>query len=385
MTAKMDADLIDIGNGIYDIHIGVDGDIVTTDSFDSAILMSLLCERRASESEMPEADRRRGWIGNVGTGFEIGSKLWLFEQSRLTLSVVDSINDATKDCLQWLVDDNYASKILKAEAVIESTKVGINITIQRPESKVENRYYSLWDNTGIPIQSPSVSLPEFTKYVNSETDLNIFTLMGNPAGVVDAHVYVTGTLGASTTSTYGIDTGTGWHASSTITLHLDNVSSTITGAGGAGGRGGGLPLITYPAGGGGGGGAGSVGGVGGSSQAAGGEGIIGNLSSGGRGKYGATYAATINQPGQVGSPGGIAINMQHNLSIDNTAGTIQGGGGGGGGINTDNTLLAGDGGGPAIAGFASADNAGGAAGAAIDKNGNTLTFIATGNILGAIV
>ena len=84
-----------LANNNYDLQIDSNGDILTDDFFDTSLLVSLFAEQRATPSEMPESHRRRGWIGNESTpGFEIGSKLWLYSQARVTrtlLSDIDSI------------------------------------------------------------------------------------------------------------------------------------------------------------------------------------------------------------------------------------------------------------------------------------------------------
>jgi len=135
-------------NGIYDIVIDSVGDIQSKDFFDTAILMSLFCERRASSSEMPTSRLRRGWVGNESTpGFEIGSKLWLFEQSRLTRSVLNGLGSVAKEGLNWMVEDGIASSV-DASALLQDGVVKLNITITRPNSTVVNRYYDLWENTG---------------------------------------------------------------------------------------------------------------------------------------------------------------------------------------------------------------------------------------------
>ncbi len=126
------------------------GDIVSSDFFDTAILVSLFAEKRANESEVLEPLLRRGWIGNeVTPGFEIGSKIWLYEQSRLTNSVLNSITNAAKQALQWLVDDGFAVSIDDVEAIVTKTGINLTVTIRRPNSKVEKRHYTLWDNSAL--------------------------------------------------------------------------------------------------------------------------------------------------------------------------------------------------------------------------------------------
>jgi len=151
MTVGIDAKLQLLSNGIYDIKIGDDGDIETEDAFDTAILVSLFTDRRATGAEVPRSPRRRGWIGNESTpGIEIGSKLWLFEQARITATTLSRIADAAQESLQWMVDVNRGL-VHSVTASAKSTPTGVvlDIIITRPNSQVEHRYYDLWENTGV--------------------------------------------------------------------------------------------------------------------------------------------------------------------------------------------------------------------------------------------
>lgn len=132
----------------YDFQIGADGDILTADFFDTAILMSLFAERRATASEMPESHRRRGWIGNESTpGFEIGSKLWLLEQARISRTVLSETETAAYNGLKWMLD-GIAVNIFTA-ATLSNGSIALEVIIERPSSKPDKRYYDVWDNTGI--------------------------------------------------------------------------------------------------------------------------------------------------------------------------------------------------------------------------------------------
>lgn len=133
----------------YDFQIDENGDILTTDSFDTALFMSLFCERRATESEVPVAHLRRGWIGNESNqdGFENGSKLWLYEQSRITRTLIQEIVSATLNGLQWFIDDNLATSV-DASASLQNNNIVIEVIISRPNSKVDYRYFEFWSNTG---------------------------------------------------------------------------------------------------------------------------------------------------------------------------------------------------------------------------------------------
>ena len=144
-----DAVLSKGASGIYDFQLDETGDIETEDFFDTSILMSLFCERRASANEMPVSHYRRGWIGNESTpSFEIGSKVWLFEQSRLTRSTLNGINSVVKEALQWMIDDGIALEISVSSELSQNNSIAIEVTISRPNSKVDKRYFELWENTG---------------------------------------------------------------------------------------------------------------------------------------------------------------------------------------------------------------------------------------------
>jgi phage gp46-like protein len=139
--AGIDAVLDDNG----DISFGSDGDILTADQLDTAILMSLQCERRASASEMPLPELRRGWIGNVSTpGFEMGSKLWLYEQARVTRTTLNGLETEAMVGLQWLIDDGLAVNI-----TVSSSINGIEGILQRPNSQTQTFFYNLWEGTGV--------------------------------------------------------------------------------------------------------------------------------------------------------------------------------------------------------------------------------------------
>ena len=138
---------IDPQTGLYDFSIGPDGDILTEDFFDTAILYSLFGERRASSDEMVEPQQRRGWIGN-SADFENGSKLWLLRQARLTRENLNRIQDEAAKSLAWLVSDGYAASIDNPVASVSNGNVTLNVTIRRSRDKVIRKFYTLWENTG---------------------------------------------------------------------------------------------------------------------------------------------------------------------------------------------------------------------------------------------
>lgn len=134
--------------GYFDISWTDSGDIDMASTLDTAILMSILEERRATVFEIPEASLRRGWIGNESATVEQGSKTWLFEQERLTNTMLAELGTVIRNALQWLIDDGVATSVEVAQPSLVRGRVVVYIDLGRDESKVDRRYYELWDYTG---------------------------------------------------------------------------------------------------------------------------------------------------------------------------------------------------------------------------------------------
>lgn len=139
--------------GYYDISI-YNGDFLKTQGFDTAILITLMAERRASSSEVPVPENRRGWWGNPLIGFsdfEIGSKMWLLEQARMTQNVRNLAITYTRNAFQWFIDDSYLDNIIITANFDNEKKMTININFIRFNSKIFSIGYRLWDHSLIYI------------------------------------------------------------------------------------------------------------------------------------------------------------------------------------------------------------------------------------------
>lgn len=132
----------------YDLDITEEGDFVTLNSFDTAILMSLLTDVRADESEIQIANQRRGWLGNLFNtviNYEIGSKLWLLDQSRNNQLNLNRGIGFAQDSLLWLVTDNHCTDI-KVTGQLTLNGIQLNIIISRVNDVTETSYI-LWENS----------------------------------------------------------------------------------------------------------------------------------------------------------------------------------------------------------------------------------------------
>ena len=136
--------------GYYDFEWTEAGDISTAQTLDTYILMCLFEEVRATETEMGPAELRRGWAGNESTpGFQQGSKQWLFEQERLTGTMLSDLGPVIRNALQPLIDDGIAVSVEVETPRIVNGRVSVFINLGRDGSPVDRRFYELWDNTGV--------------------------------------------------------------------------------------------------------------------------------------------------------------------------------------------------------------------------------------------
>ena len=136
-------------NGLFDIKFE-NGEIVGTESFDTAINITIFEEKRADESEQPVNYLRRGWHGNLLSdveGYEIGSKLWQSYQARANDDTNNKVVSDLFDANQWFVEDQFLDDVIITSTLLQDN---INPLIKyfRSQNEVDSRSFLLWENTG---------------------------------------------------------------------------------------------------------------------------------------------------------------------------------------------------------------------------------------------
>lgn len=100
-------------DGIYDFVVK-DNKIEEINHYETAILMLLFMEKRASSSESILPERARGWWGNLlndDPTFEVGSKIWILEQSRLDSATAEYIRTQAQQSLNYLVEKGFLKSV----------------------------------------------------------------------------------------------------------------------------------------------------------------------------------------------------------------------------------------------------------------------------------
>ena len=134
--------------GIYDLMV-VDSQLESTAGMETALIVSLFTDARASADNVATPQNRRGWVGNILTtniGRSLGSVLWVYEQSRITQNILNQIKVAAQESLDWLVEDNIAKTVLVSIQEVRTRGIVIEINIQTPQGK-NQRYSAIWRAT----------------------------------------------------------------------------------------------------------------------------------------------------------------------------------------------------------------------------------------------
>lgn len=150
MIDPVDIKLFRDQHNCYDIDINEDGDIAQEFGYDTAILLSLFMEMRASTSEQPVPELRRGWWGNLNNNDqtdEWGSKIWLHNQARSTTEALEANIGFAQQSLNWMIEDSHCQSItFDGRLTLEGQALDGIFKVSPDE--IETRNFNLWEFTG---------------------------------------------------------------------------------------------------------------------------------------------------------------------------------------------------------------------------------------------
>jgi len=120
-------------------------DIVTDESLQTAVRLSLFCDARAAPGDvLPslEADRRGWWAAQFGTA--PGSRLWLLARAKRTPETLEAARAYALEALQWLTKDGVAQSVEVQTDWREDDGMAITVTIAKPKDAVSARFGYVW-------------------------------------------------------------------------------------------------------------------------------------------------------------------------------------------------------------------------------------------------
>lgn len=109
--------------------VTADDRLVAGDPLETAVLISLFSDRRASGDDEHDGDRRGWWADNAS--HPIGSRLWLLHRAKTSAETVARAREYAEEALAWLVADGIASAV-RVEAARVGQVLRLSVTIERP-------------------------------------------------------------------------------------------------------------------------------------------------------------------------------------------------------------------------------------------------------------
>ncbi|EPF2621975.1 phage GP46 family protein [Yersinia enterocolitica] len=122
------------------------GGLLDGDDLETAILISLFTDRLARSDDAIDGDDRRGWWGDTGSEYPIGSRLWLLRREKLTTKVALKAEDYANEALAWLFDDGVVTAISTNAQIVYPNRLNLIINYQQPEkAQVSVKFSWVWE------------------------------------------------------------------------------------------------------------------------------------------------------------------------------------------------------------------------------------------------
>lgn len=142
-----DIKIVPDNSGIFDLVIE-NGEFASVDGMQTMIEVTIFTDARAPESIVPDASKRRGWVGDITTALDgrlTGSNLWLLDQARLTADTISQAGIYANDAFLWMMEDSIASEVnVNIEQAHREISIEIEIVIT---DNIIERYNLLWRTT----------------------------------------------------------------------------------------------------------------------------------------------------------------------------------------------------------------------------------------------
>ena len=134
-----------LNDASFDVVIDNDNKIIdSVDGMETAFNFQLFVDRRSTADDISLGRRRQGWMGDLMTkqeGYEVGSLLYLKNQSRNTQADRNEVAAYAEDALSYFVSIGAAKEVT---AGLNGDNIEGTIKISRDETE---RYTKLWSVT----------------------------------------------------------------------------------------------------------------------------------------------------------------------------------------------------------------------------------------------
>lgn len=117
------------------------GDLAT------AVLISVFTDRTASPDDTLSdgSTDPRGWWGDQGQDFPIGSKVWLYARAKQTDETLQGVKDAIAESLAWMIADQVCARIEVFTEWTRPSLLGARVTLHRADgTTVSVEFSKVW-------------------------------------------------------------------------------------------------------------------------------------------------------------------------------------------------------------------------------------------------
>lgn len=125
------------------------GDIATTGSLESAVIISLFTDKRAPETWTRTEDKRGWCLHDADDEYEMGSLLWTlwYIPTQTTDDYTNLVKGMVEDSLRWLIDENIVQTIDVTVTMVTTDACQITINLIQPTES--SQYSYMWSPSAI--------------------------------------------------------------------------------------------------------------------------------------------------------------------------------------------------------------------------------------------
>jgi phage gp46-like protein len=113
----------------------------------TAVLISLFTDRVANTDDVISdgSNDPRGWWGDAGQQYPIGSRLWLLEREKQTDATAARARDYMAESLKWMLDDGVVARFEIDAQWVAPGRLGASVIAHRQDgSTVAMNFANLW-------------------------------------------------------------------------------------------------------------------------------------------------------------------------------------------------------------------------------------------------
>lgn len=122
------------------------GSLASGNDVETAVLLSLMTDRVAELGDViPDNGDRRGYWGDTGQKYTIGSRLWLLDRAKGPRDTPRRAEDYAREALQWMLDDGAVAKFDISATWVPTSQLNLQVTAYRTDgTTISNTSIKLW-------------------------------------------------------------------------------------------------------------------------------------------------------------------------------------------------------------------------------------------------